>query len=125
MADITETAAAAATTPPRRPAARPRPVRSAQAEESLEDQVAKLQDDIKAIGASLAKLSDAKVSEARATARERYRDVVRSGQHVVDDLTDQVNAYEGQLVDVIRERPLTAVAGAIGIGFIIALLTRR
>jgi len=121
MADITEAAAA----PARRAASRARAARSNHAEETLEDQVAKLQDDIKSIGASLAKLSDAKVSEARANARDRYRSVVQSGQHVVDDLSDQVNAYEGQLVDVIRERPLTAVAGAIGIGFIIALLSRR
>lgn len=99
--------------------------RARQTEESLEAQVSRLQDDIKSIGASLAKLSDAKVSEARAGARARYRDVVKSGQHVVDDLGDQVSAYEGQLVDAIRERPLTAVAGAIGIGFIIALLSRR
>jgi ElaB/YqjD/DUF883 family membrane-anchored ribosome-binding protein len=99
--------------------------RARHAEESLEDQVAKLQDDIRSIGASLAKLSDAKVSEARAGANAKYREAVKSGQHVVDNLNDQVNAYEGQLVDAIRERPLTAVAGAIGIGFIIALLSRR
>jgi ElaB/YqjD/DUF883 family membrane-anchored ribosome-binding protein len=50
---------------------------------------------------------------------------MRSGQHIVDDLGEQVNAYEGQLVEAIRERPLTAVAGAIGVGFLIALLSRR
>jgi ElaB/YqjD/DUF883 family membrane-anchored ribosome-binding protein len=99
--------------------------RSARAEETLEDQVAKLQDDIKAIGASLAKLSDAKVSEARASARSQYRNIVSSGQHVVDDLSDQVSAYEGQLVEAIREKPLTAVLGAVGVGFLIAMLSRR
>lgn len=99
--------------------------RSEAATESLEDQIARLQDDIKAIGASLAKLSDAKVNEARGTARSQYRSLVETGQHVVDDLGDQANAMEGQLVDAIRERPLTAVASAIGVGFLIALLSRR
>jgi ElaB/YqjD/DUF883 family membrane-anchored ribosome-binding protein len=118
MADMTEIA----TAPSR---GRGNGGRSARTQESLEDQVSKLQDDIKAIAASLAKLSDQKVSEARSTAKTQYSSLVKSGQHVVDDLGDQVNAYEGQLVDAIREKPLTAVAGAIGVGFLIALLSRR
>lgn len=119
MADETEVTAA--------PAGRRRngSARSARTEETIEEQVARLQDDIKGIAASLAKLSDQKVNEARSTARSQYRSLVRSGQHVVDDLSHQVNAYEGQVVEAIRERPLTAVAGAIGIGFLIALLSRR
>ncbi|MEO8883127.1 MAG: DNA gyrase subunit B [Devosia sp.] len=117
MADIAEAA-----TPARRGNNR---ARSARTQESLEDQVSKLQDDIKAIGASLAKLSDSKVSEVRSNAKTQYKSLVKSGQHVVDDLSDQVNAYEGQIVEAIREKPLTAVAGAIGIGFLIALLSRR
>ncbi|HTJ59535.1 MAG TPA: DNA gyrase subunit B [Devosiaceae bacterium] len=107
------------------PAAARRAGRSSASQESLEEQVARLQDDIRSIAASLAKLSDEKVSEARSTAKSQYRTLVKSGQHVVDDLSDQVNAYEGQLVDTIREKPLTAVAGAIGIGFLIAVLSRR
>lgn len=99
--------------------------RSARTEETLEEQIAKLQDDIRAIGVSLAKLSDSKVTEARSTAKARYRDLMNSGQHVVDDLSHQVNAYEGQLVEAIREKPLTAVLGALGVGYLIALLSRR
>src|SRR6185312_6917393 len=118
MADVTE----AATNPRRTNGSHTRGARSP---ESLEDQVAKLQDDIKAIGTTLAKLSDEKVSEARSSARAQYKSLVKSGRHVVDDLSDQVNAYEGQMVEAIREKPLTAVAGAIGVGFLIALLSRR
>jgi ElaB/YqjD/DUF883 family membrane-anchored ribosome-binding protein len=117
MADATE-----ATAPARRSNAH---ARSSRSQESLEDQIEKLQDDIKSIGASLAKLSENKVSEARAGAKTQYKSLVKSGRHVVDDLSDQMNTYEGQVTDAIRERPLTAVAGAIGIGFLIALLSRR
>jgi len=117
MADIAEAAA-----PVRRAASR---APSSRSQESLEDQVSKLQDDIKAIGASLAKLGDSKVSEARSNAKAQYKSLAKSGQHVIDDLGDQMNAYEGQITDAIRERPLTAVAGAIGVGFLIALLSRR
>jgi ElaB/YqjD/DUF883 family membrane-anchored ribosome-binding protein len=118
MADVTELAAA----PARRNSGHSR---SSHTQDSIEDQVSRLQDDIKAIAASLAKLSDEKVGEARSNAKLQYKSLVKSGQHVVDDLSDQVNAYEGQLIDTIREKPLTAVAGAIGVGFLIALLSRR
>jgi ElaB/YqjD/DUF883 family membrane-anchored ribosome-binding protein len=94
-------------------------------EDRLEDQIARLQDEIKAIGNSLARLSDAKIGEARSTAKAQYRTALSSGRNVVDELSEQVNSYEGQLVEAIRERPLTAVAGAIGVGFLIALLSRR
>lgn len=94
-------------------------------EDRLEAQVARLQDDIKAISTSLARLTDEKLRDARSTARTQYRSAVASGQNVVDELAEQVNSYEGQLVEAIRERPLTAVAGAMGIGFLIALLSRR
>jgi len=115
MADTTQAAA-----PERRAARRP-----ARTQENLEAQVSRLQEDIKAIGASLAKLSDQKVAQARSTAKTQYRSLMKSGQSVVDDLGEQVEAYEGQLVEAIREKPLTAVAGAIGIGFLIAVLSRR
>ncbi len=117
MADVTELAASG-----RKAASHARSTRS---QETLEDQVAKLQDDIKSIAASLAKLGDDKVAEARGTAKTQYKNLVKSGQHVVDDMQSQATAFEGQIVDAIRDKPLTAVAGAIGIGFLIALLSRR
>jgi ElaB/YqjD/DUF883 family membrane-anchored ribosome-binding protein len=92
---------------------------------SLEDQITQLQNDVKAIAASLTKLSEDKIAEARSSAKTQYKNLVKSGHDVADELTEQVNVYEGQLVEAIRERPLTAVAGAIGVGFLIALLSRR
>ena len=99
--------------------------RSARAQDTLEDQVARLQDDIKSISASLARLGEAKVGEARSVANAKYGDIVQSGQGVVDDISGQLIAYEDQLIDAIRERPLAAVAGAMGIGYLIAVLSRR
>jgi ElaB/YqjD/DUF883 family membrane-anchored ribosome-binding protein len=94
-------------------------------EEQLEDQVAQLQSDLKAIAATLAKLSNEKVSEVRDVAKSEMRHLQRQGQHVIDDVQDQAGAMEKQLKDTIREKPLTAVASAIGIGFVLALLSRR
>jgi ElaB/YqjD/DUF883 family membrane-anchored ribosome-binding protein len=118
MADVTELAPAHA----RRSNGN---ARSSRSNEGLEDQIARLQDDMKAITASLARLSEEKVAEARSNAKAQYKGLMKSGQHVVDDLGDQATAFEKQIADTIREKPLTAVAGAIGVGFLIALLSRR
>ena len=98
---------------------------SASKEAQLEDQIAQLQADLKGIASTLAKLTNSKVSEVRDVATSEARHLQRQGQNVIDDVQDQADAMEKQLKDTIREKPLTAVASAIGIGFVLALLSRR
>ena len=93
-------------------------------ERLLEEQVAQLQTDLTAIAATLAKLGGERVTEAKELAASEVRHLRRQGQDVVEDMQEQASAYERQLKDTIREKPLTAVASAMGIGFILALLTR-
>jgi ElaB/YqjD/DUF883 family membrane-anchored ribosome-binding protein len=111
--------------PGRKPAPRTGRTNGKTREAQLEEQVAQLQDDIKAIAATLARLSNEKVSEVRGAAKNEVRNLQRQGQHVVEDVQDQASAMEKQLKDTIREKPLTAVASAVGIGFILALLSRH
>jgi ElaB/YqjD/DUF883 family membrane-anchored ribosome-binding protein len=94
-------------------------------EVQLEEQVAKLQDDIKAIGNSLARLSSDKVSEVKDVAKSQAESLQKQGQQVVEDVQEKASDIEKQLKDTIREKPLTAVAAAAGIGFVLALLTRH
>ena len=94
-------------------------------EAQLEDQIAQLQADLKGIASTLAKLTNSKVTEVRDVATSEARHLQRQGQNVIDDVQDQAGALEQQLKDTIREKPLTAVASAIGIGFVLALLSRR
>ncbi|HTO28225.1 MAG TPA: DNA gyrase subunit B [Devosia sp.] len=94
-------------------------------EAQLEEQVSQLQDDIKAIAATLARLSNDKVNEVKAVAKSEAHHLQRQAEHVVEDVQDQASALEKQLKDTIREKPLTAVASAVGIGFILALLSRH
>lgn len=94
-------------------------------EAQLEDQVAALQNDLKAIAATLAKLGNDKVSEAREVTKAEARQLQHQGQSILDDVHDQAGAYEQQLKDTIRAKPLTAVASAVGIGILLALLSRN
>src|SRR4051812_26729702 len=77
--------------------------------ENLEDQVAQLQSDLKSITATLNRLG--------VTAGQELRN---SGKSAVSYAQDEFEAVEKQLKDTIREKPLTAVAGALAAGFIIA-----
>lgn len=90
----------------------------------LEDQVEQLQDDLKAITKTLARLSEEKVSEVRDTASSQVNSLLKTGKNAVDDAGDQVNALERQLKTMIRDKPLTAIGAAIGVGFILALMAR-
>ncbi len=94
-------------------------------EAQLESQVSQLQTELKAVAATLAKLTSDKVNEVRDVAKSEARHLQRQGQNVVEDVQSQAVAMEQQLKDTIREKPLTAVASAVGIGFILAILSRR
>ncbi|KRA50490.1 DUF883 family protein [Devosia sp. Root635] len=112
--------------PGRKPAAaRASRANSRAREAQLEDQIGQLQDDLKAIAATLSRLSNDKVNEVKAVAKSEASHLQRQAEHVVEDVQDQASALEKQLKDTIREKPLTAVASAVGIGFILALLSRH
>lgn len=126
MADTTDMAPARKT-PAKRSAAngsRARTSRSRARSDGLEDQVERLQNDLKAIAATLAGMADAKVSEARGVAKSEVNNLVKQGQSAVGDIQDEFGHMEKQIKDTIREKPLTAVAGAIALGFVLALVTR-
>jgi len=68
------------------------------------------------IAATPAKLSSAKVDEVKNAAKSEAANLQRQGQNVIEDVQGQAGEIEQQLKDKIREKPLTAVASAIGIG---------
>ena len=109
--------AATTTTPRRTTASRAR-------EPDLEAQVQQLQTDIKAIASTLATLAEEKVGEAQSMAKRELKNLKAQGQSAVEDAQDEFGQIEKQIKDTIREKPLTAVAGAIALGFILAVVSR-
>jgi ElaB/YqjD/DUF883 family membrane-anchored ribosome-binding protein len=93
-------------------------------EDELGEQISQLQSDMKAIAQTLAGLAEDKVSEAQATAKREVKNVARAGQNAVEEAQDEFNQLERQIKDTIREKPLTAVAGAIALGYILAVVSR-
>jgi ElaB/YqjD/DUF883 family membrane-anchored ribosome-binding protein len=91
----------------------------------LKEQISKLQSDIMAISATLQRLTGEKIAEAQKTASGQYEQAMRQGRHMFEDVTDQATELERSLKHTIREKPLTAVATALGIGYVLALLSRH
>jgi ElaB/YqjD/DUF883 family membrane-anchored ribosome-binding protein len=137
MASTTDMApnrsASASPTPTRRAANGPRRAASRSAaatrtaasrEDDLAAQVQQLQSDLKSIAATLAGLAEEKVNDAQSIAKREVKNVARAGQNALEDAQDEFGQLEKQIKDTIRDKPLTAVAGAIALGFVLAVITR-
>ena len=104
--------------------ARTRRARRSAAPDGLEAQVAQLQSDIKSITQTLQRMGESKVGEVQGLAKRRAADLRGKGEEMLESAQDEFNAFEKQIKDTIREKPLTAVAGALAMGFILAVITR-
>ena len=131
MADTADTAPSRAnsTTRPRRAAAanggaRRSRARTAHEEENLEAQVAQLQSDLKSITTTLGRMGQSAGNELKSTAKAGADELASRGQSALDTAQDEFGAFEKQIKDTIRDKPLTAVAGAIALGFVLAVITR-
>lgn len=93
-------------------------------DDDLEAQVAQLQADLKSIAATLTRIAENKVDEAQSIAKRELSHLKQEGKSAVEDVQDEFGAIEKQLKDTIREKPLTAVAGAVALGFILAVVSR-
>lgn len=110
---------------PRRAAARSNAAsRNSSREDDLAAQVTQLQNDLKSITATLAGLAEDKVNDAQSIAKREAKNLAKSGQNAVEDIQDEFGQLEKQIKDTIREKPLTAVAGAIALGFVLAVVSR-
>lgn len=115
----------AAKTPTRRAANGPRRAAARHSrEDDLSEQVHQLQNDLKSIAATLASLAEDKVHDAQKVAKREVKNLAHSGQNAIEDVQDEFGQLEKQIKDTIREKPLTAVAGAIALGFVLAVISR-
>ncbi|KXF76199.1 hypothetical protein ATN84_14970 [Paramesorhizobium deserti] len=88
------------------------------ASSDLQAQIAQLKEDIAGLTAAIGNLGSEKMHKAKRRAAETYESAYHSGEDAVTELRDQLS-------QTARERPLTTIAAAAGVGFLLALLARR
>lgn len=91
----------------------------------LQAQVAALKEDIAKITATLSKIGKDRAKGAGRSAASSFETARLRGEETFEDLRSQARELEDQLTETVRENPLTTIAVAAGVGFLLALIARR
>ena len=95
------------------------------ASKDVEAQVSQLREDIAGLARSVAALGNEKAGEVRVKARRAANEAADASMQMVEAAQKQALSLERDLERQIRTSPLQSVAIAAGVGFLLALMTRR
>lgn len=91
----------------------------------LREDVAHLTEQLAKTGEQLGRTGEHTLSAAKRAASEGAEQLRARGEEAVDALKSNAGDIERQVTDAVREKPLTSLAIAAGVGFFFALLSRR
>ena len=91
----------------------------------LEADIRQLKADIEKLTKQLAKTSEHGYGTARRAATEGVEQLRAQGEAAFDSLRSNAKDIEAQMMASVREKPVTSLAIAAGVGFLFALLARR
>ena len=91
----------------------------------LEADIRQLKADIEKLTKQLAKTGEHGYGTARRAATEGVEQLRVQGEAAFDSLRGSAKDIEAQMLASVREKPVTALAIAAGVGFLFALLARR
>ena len=91
----------------------------------LEADIKQLKADIEKLTKQLAKTGEHGYGTARRAAAEGVEQLRAQGEAAFDNLRSNAKDIEAQMMASVREKPVTSLAIAAGVGFLFALLARR
>jgi len=91
----------------------------------LEADIKQLKADIDKLTKQLAKTGEHGYGTARRAAVEGVEQLRAQGEAAFDSLRGNARDIEAQMLASVREKPVTSLAIAAGVGFLFALLARR
>lgn len=91
----------------------------------LEADIRQLKADIEKLTEQLATLGDHALGAGRRAASGTAESLRAQGEAVIEDLRSNARDLESELIGRVREKPVTSLAIAAGVGFLLALITRR
>jgi ElaB/YqjD/DUF883 family membrane-anchored ribosome-binding protein len=93
--------------------------------QGLEDDIQQLKDDIAKLAKQLAATGGHSYGAARHAAMEGADRLRVEGEAALETIRSNAKDIEQQVVTSVREKPITALAIAAGVGFLFAMMTRR
>jgi ElaB/YqjD/DUF883 family membrane-anchored ribosome-binding protein len=94
-------------------------------DQSLAEQVDTLKSELTRVSTMLSDLVRSGAREGRATVERTAGYYKREGQRQADAALEEARAYSEALEDRIRGNPFSAVLVALGLGFLVGLMSRR
>jgi len=91
----------------------------------LEADIQQLKADIEELTRQLAKTGEHGYGAARRAAAEGVEQLRAQGEAAFESVRGSAQDIEAQLIASVREKPVTSLAIAAGVGFLFALLSRR
>ncbi|KQZ80862.1 hypothetical protein ASD64_11245 [Mesorhizobium sp. Root157] len=91
----------------------------------LEADIKQLRADIEKLAKQMAKTGEHGYGTARRAASEGVEQLRTQGEAAMDSLRSNARDLEEQVLANVREKPVTSLAIAAGVGFLFALLSRR
>lgn len=91
----------------------------------MEAQIETLKAEIAKLTAQLSSSGSRSYDALKNIASEGTEQLRHQGEAAVEGLKSKAGDIEGEVVAAVREKPVTALAIAAGVGFLFALLTRR
>jgi len=98
---------------------------TAEARANLEADVRQLREDLAKLTEQLARTGARSYGTARRAAAEGVEHLRAQGEAAMDELKHNALDLEEQVLERVREKPLTSLAIAAGVGYLLALLSRR
>jgi ElaB/YqjD/DUF883 family membrane-anchored ribosome-binding protein len=99
--------------------------RTPKSPEDLEAEIARLRDDVAKLTKQLQATGEHSYATAKRAATEGAEQLRVRGEAAMDTVRSSANDMEQQLTEAVREKPITSLAMAVGVGFFLALLSRR
>lgn len=93
--------------------------------EELVAQIEQLKADIAAITRTIGDLGSQTIRDGKQRAQAAYNDAYAQSESIIGDAVDSVCDIEQQITTAVRERPLTSLLAAAGLGYLFALIFRR
>lgn len=91
----------------------------------FEKHAGRIRRDISALAESLSEAGSTLTDDAKAGANAKAMELRQASDETIRELRAQLESIEKQIGGHVRERPITALAAAAGVGFLIAMLARR
>ncbi len=93
--------------------------------QDLEADIQQLKEDIAKLAKQLAATGEHSYGAARRAAADGADRLRVEGEAALENIRSNAKDIEQQLMTSVREKPVTALAIAAGVGFLFALMTRR